>query len=50
MALEASAIALRDPSPVKNAYLQSGIGREGSKYGVDDRVEARYLSLGGIEE
>jgi succinate-semialdehyde dehydrogenase/glutarate-semialdehyde dehydrogenase len=28
---------------------ESGIGREGSKYGVDDWVETRYLSLGGIE-
>jgi succinate-semialdehyde dehydrogenase / glutarate-semialdehyde dehydrogenase len=27
---------------------ESGIGREGSKYGVDDWVETRYLSLGGI--
>ncbi len=28
---------------------ESGIGREGSKYGVDDWIETRYLSLGGIE-
>jgi succinate-semialdehyde dehydrogenase/glutarate-semialdehyde dehydrogenase len=28
---------------------ESGIGREGSKYGVDDWVTTRYLSLGGIE-
>jgi succinate-semialdehyde dehydrogenase/glutarate-semialdehyde dehydrogenase len=28
---------------------ESGIGREGSKYGVDDWVETRYLSLGGID-
>jgi succinate-semialdehyde dehydrogenase/glutarate-semialdehyde dehydrogenase len=27
---------------------ESGIGREGSKYGVDDWIETRYLSLGGI--
>jgi succinate-semialdehyde dehydrogenase/glutarate-semialdehyde dehydrogenase len=27
---------------------ESGIGREGSKYGVDDWVETRYLALGGI--
>jgi succinate-semialdehyde dehydrogenase/glutarate-semialdehyde dehydrogenase len=27
---------------------ESGIGREGSKYGVDDWVQTRYLSLGGI--
>lgn len=28
---------------------ESGIGREGSKYGVDDWTETRYLALGGIE-
>ena len=28
---------------------ESGIGREGSKYGVDDWIETRYLALGGIE-
>ena len=27
---------------------QSGLGREGSKYGIDDFVEIKYLSLGGI--
>jgi len=27
---------------------QSGIGREGSKYGVDDFLETKYLCLGGI--
>ncbi|MGE4280749.1 MAG: NAD-dependent succinate-semialdehyde dehydrogenase [Magnetospirillum sp.] len=28
---------------------ESGIGREGSKYGVDDFVEVKYLCLGGIK-
>jgi hypothetical protein len=41
MALEASAIALRDLSLLRE---------QASKYGVDDWVETRYLSLGGIEE
>jgi succinate-semialdehyde dehydrogenase/glutarate-semialdehyde dehydrogenase len=27
---------------------ESGMGREGSKYGVDDWIETRYLALGGI--
>ena len=27
---------------------ESGIGREGSKYGIDDFVEIKYLCLGGI--
>lgn len=28
---------------------QSGLGREGSKYGIDDYTEIKYLCLGGIE-
>lgn len=28
---------------------QSGIGREGSKYGIEDYTEIKYLCLGGIE-
>ena len=28
---------------------ESGIGREGSKYGIDEWVELKYLALGGIE-
>ncbi|MAI79847.1 MAG: succinate-semialdehyde dehydrogenase (NADP(+)) [Deltaproteobacteria bacterium] len=29
---------------------ESGIGREGSKYGIDDYVELKYLCLGGIKD
>ena len=32
------------------AVKESGIGREGSKYGVDDYLEIKYVSLAGIEE
>jgi succinate-semialdehyde dehydrogenase/glutarate-semialdehyde dehydrogenase len=28
---------------------ESGIGREGSKYGIDDWLETKYLCMGGIE-
>jgi len=28
---------------------QSGIGREGSKYGIEDYVEIKYLCLGGMD-
>jgi succinate-semialdehyde dehydrogenase/glutarate-semialdehyde dehydrogenase len=28
---------------------QSGLGREGSRYGIDDYVEIKYLCLGGIQ-
>jgi len=27
---------------------QSGIGREGSKYGIEEFLEIKYLALGGI--
>ncbi len=29
---------------------QSGIGREGSKYGLDEYLELKYLCMGGITE
>lgn len=29
---------------------QSGLGREGSRYGIEDYVETKYLCLGGIEK
>jgi len=29
---------------------ESGIGREGSRYGIDDYVEIKYLCLGGIDQ
>ncbi|MEO8741246.1 MAG: aldehyde dehydrogenase family protein, partial [Casimicrobiaceae bacterium] len=27
---------------------QSGLGREGSKYGIDEYVEVKYICMGGI--
>jgi succinate-semialdehyde dehydrogenase/glutarate-semialdehyde dehydrogenase len=27
---------------------QSGVGREGSKYGMDDFLEIKYLCMGGV--
>jgi len=27
---------------------ESGIGREGSKYGIDEFIEVKYLCMGGI--
>ena len=29
---------------------ESGIGREGSKYGIDDWLETKYLCLGGLDK
>ena len=31
-------------------FKQSGLGREGSRYGLDDYTELKYLCLGGIED
>ena len=31
-------------------YKESGIGREGSKYGLDDYLEMKYVLLGGIDK
>jgi succinate-semialdehyde dehydrogenase/glutarate-semialdehyde dehydrogenase len=28
---------------------QSGLGREGSKYGIDEFVEVKYICMGGID-
>ena len=30
-------------------FKHSGIGREGSKYGIDEYLEIKYVNLGGIE-
>jgi succinate-semialdehyde dehydrogenase/glutarate-semialdehyde dehydrogenase len=27
---------------------ESGLGREGAKYGIEDYLEIKYLALGGI--
>ncbi len=27
---------------------ESGIGREGSRYGLDDYVEVKYMCIGGV--
>jgi succinate-semialdehyde dehydrogenase/glutarate-semialdehyde dehydrogenase len=29
-------------------FKESGIGREGSKYGIDDYIETKYICMGGI--
>jgi succinate-semialdehyde dehydrogenase / glutarate-semialdehyde dehydrogenase len=28
---------------------QSGLGREGSKYGIEEFVEVKYICFGGID-
>ncbi|MBU2872338.1 NAD-dependent succinate-semialdehyde dehydrogenase [Colwellia sp. E2M01] len=52
-ALEFGMVGIND-SAISNAAApfggikQSGNGREGSKYGLDDYMEIKYLSMGGI--
>ncbi|WP_033068693.1 NAD-dependent succinate-semialdehyde dehydrogenase [Thalassospira australica] len=31
-------------------FKQSGVGREGSKYGVEDYLEVKYVCIGGVDE
>jgi succinate-semialdehyde dehydrogenase/glutarate-semialdehyde dehydrogenase len=29
---------------------ESGMGREGSKYGMDDYLEIKYISIAGVDD
>jgi succinate-semialdehyde dehydrogenase/glutarate-semialdehyde dehydrogenase len=29
---------------------ESGIGREGSKYGIEEWLELKYLAIGGLDQ
>jgi succinate-semialdehyde dehydrogenase/glutarate-semialdehyde dehydrogenase len=29
---------------------ESGLGREGSEYGIEDYLEIKYMCIGGIED
>ena len=52
--LEVGAVIVNDSTDYRldtmpfGGTKQSGIGREGSKYGIDDFVEMKYLCMGGI--
>ncbi len=52
-ALEYGMVGVNTPkftgAPVPfGGYKQSGLGREGSKYGLDDYMEIKYVCLGGL--
>ncbi|WP_323015556.1 NAD-dependent succinate-semialdehyde dehydrogenase [Devosia sp.] len=52
-ALEAGMVGVNTPALANEAapfggVKQSGIGREGSKYGIEEYLEIKYLALGGI--
>ena len=40
--------ALRREQAVVDGMKESGMGREGSKYGIEDWLELKYLALAGI--
>ena len=40
---------LRDLRTPFGGVKESGVGREGSKYGIQDYTELKYLCIGGIE-
>lgn len=40
--------AISNPAAPFGGMKQSGFGREGSKYGLDDYMEIKYLCMGGI--
>ena len=41
---------LSNPSAPFGGVKESGQGREGSKYGLDDYLEIKYLCMGGIDQ
>jgi len=41
--------AISNPAAPFGGVKESGMGREGSKYGLEDYLEIKYLCLGGIE-
>ena len=40
---------ISNPMAPFGGVKQSGMGREGSKYGIDDYLEIKYLCMGGLE-
>ncbi|MGA1104713.1 MAG: aldehyde dehydrogenase family protein, partial [Pseudomonadales bacterium] len=40
---------ISNPMAPFGGVKESGQGREGSKYGLDDYLELKYLCMGGIE-
>ncbi|KXJ12171.1 succinate-semialdehyde dehydrogenase, mitochondrial [Exaiptasia diaphana] len=54
-ALEAGIVGVNEGNIVSEihphgGFKQSGLGREGSKYGLDEYLEFKYVCMGGIDE
>lgn len=45
----ANEVAITSESVPFGGVKESGLGREGSKYGIDDYLELKYICMGGIE-
>jgi len=39
-----------DPAAPFGGVKQSGLGREGSKYGLEEYLEVKYILLGGLDK
>jgi len=40
-------VSIQDEIPF-GGFKESGLGREGSKYGLDDFLEIKYINMAGI--
>lgn len=54
-AIEAGIIGVNEGNIVSEihphgGFKQSGLGREGSKYGLEEYLETKYICMGGITE
>ena len=45
-----NSIAISTPETPFGGVKESGIGREGSKYGIEEFVEVKYLLIGGVDK
>ncbi|GAA5177606.1 NAD-dependent succinate-semialdehyde dehydrogenase [Modicisalibacter zincidurans] len=43
-------VAISNEATPFGGIKESGLGREGSKYGVDDYLEIKYICMGGIDD
>ena len=41
---------ISNPAAPFGGMKESGNGREGSKYGVDEYLEVKYLCMGGLDD
>ena len=37
------------PEAIFSGWKESGLGREGGKYGIEDYLEIKYVCMGGLD-